>query len=98
MSINGIYKVTLVLPKRTVTELLKLEDAGDNVKGYLEVGGKDKVAFTGTLKSNNFVFRIQVGPGTVDFKGFADGKKVSGEVTVDNITSHFEGNNVAKLS
>ena len=92
-SVDGSYKVTLVLPRQTVKNIMTLCSDGQTLKGNLrneELTVMGEI-INGTLKGNGFTFTVKVGPGTLDFVGSADGKDVKGKVTIDAITSDFEG-------
>ena len=48
------------------------------------------------LNNSGFVFHVQVGPGGLDFAGSADGKTITGRVTIDGKYSEFKGVRVNK--
>jgi|GEM_PF-4538422 len=96
-TVDGSYKVSLVLPRQTVKNIMTLCSSGETLKGNLrneELTVMGEI-ITGTLKGNTFTFTVKVGPGTLDFAGSADGKNVKGKVTIDGTTSDFEGPNAS---
>jgi hypothetical protein len=92
--IDGTYAVDLVLPAWTVHNYLTLCSKDNKLTGSLREQGDSKFLNNLTdaaLNNSGFVFHVQVGPGGLDFAGSADGKTITGRVTIDGRFSEFRG-------
>lgn len=95
--VDGTYAVDLILPAWTVHNLLTLCSSADGktVTGSLhDAAAPYKLmgdVVDGHLNNSGFVMHVQVGPGGLDFAGSADGKTITGRVTIDKLYSEFKG-------
>lgn len=95
--VDGTYAVDLVLPAWTVHNLLTLCSSSDGktVTGSLhDAAAPNKLMgdiSNGFLNNSGFLAHVQVGPGGLDFAGSADGRKITGRVTIDMKYSEFKG-------
>ena len=92
--VDGTYTVDLVLPAWTVHNYLTLCSDGKHLTGNLREQADSKFLNNLTdaaFNNSGFVFHVQVGPGGLDFAGFADGKTITGRVAIDGKYSEFKG-------
>lgn len=101
MSLAGSYKITFVLPRATIENIItfipteRKDKDGYVLEGNLDTGGQGAIEFSaGYYKGDYFAVNLSVGPGDLAFTGSVQGDGLSGVVLIDNCPDKLEGTRV----
>lgn len=96
-TLQGTYRITMVLPAWTVdNELTLLPREGGVLEGSLNtLDGNPPISITGGRWNKNF-FQIflAVGPGRLELAGRIDGEQLSGVVIIENTPDSLSGTRI----
>ncbi|MBR1780718.1 MAG: hypothetical protein IJ751_04865 [Oscillospiraceae bacterium] len=94
---QGRFRVTLVLPRWTVENVLTLlPREGGALEGSLDtLDGHPPTAFTdGRWNKDSFFIRLAVGPGALLLTGRVEGDQLTGTVVIDDTPDHLTGTRI----